>query len=768
MREYIEECIKTRIQVYKSDEKLIKADYNLECEKIQDYHGRELLELIQNADDALNDIDNSNQVMISFSNNYLTISNNGKPFTKAGIDSLMHAHLSQKSEEKGLIGNKGTGFRSILGWAEEVKIHSDDLHIRFSPEYAQTILHKNFPEIETKNSKVRAATLVFPEWIDETFNNEYITSIIIKTINNESVKNSILKQIRELNSELLLFLQNIQSILIRLDDGSILYKKESKNGHVRIEKIVNDKLNDSVEWETNRFDGKIVNEKQNNTYSIVIAYRSDYSLPERQYLYSYFPTKIEFPYPVLLHADLQLTADRNRLIEDDNNNRIVLKKAAELYIKTAEKITRQSSSSNYNALKLLVPTKKETLPDELFDYGFFDEFDADLKTAKVLPNVNDRYISFADFPVYNPKLSDILSGNQFERLLKETNSTNVLDFIYQQNAGYSDDSVDLKFDLRYDMDELANLLNEWVKNIKISTYSYSDCAKLMMCIYKTYGYISRRPSIIVDDQNNFLNEEDQIFINDGENIITDIPVNAKIKIMNSNITDCLHKLVQDENEFESILLSYSIDRLEIDNLIRNIRNEIGSKSNNNDFINGANSLIKFCWENRSCLCNDKVEWIYLPTIKGTYDESFHLYFGNKYNISVCENFKLKIFDSVIVDDIREIINDNPPIDDLINFLSLFEVEKFPRKNTDYSFSDGEKYWLYSLKNMIFPFTLDNETIDNVEQLKRDDIKFQSISCISAYGLSDILNGSSTASIINWISQDIELQRNLFEQNNEKA
>jgi hypothetical protein len=83
------------INEYKNNPKRIRSDYNREIEAIEVYKGRELLELIQNADDELLD-DMGREIKLSFFEDTLTISNNGSPFSEDGIDSLMYSNISAK------------------------------------------------------------------------------------------------------------------------------------------------------------------------------------------------------------------------------------------------------------------------------------------------------------------------------------------------------------------------------------------------------------------------------------------------------------------------------------------------------------------------------------------------------------------------------------------------------------------------------------------------------------------------------------------------
>lgn len=99
MKGYIEDCVQIMKNEYMNNPKRIKSDYNREREAIDVYKGRELLELIQNADDGLLD-GMGKGVRLSFINNILTVSNSGSPFSEGGIDSLMYSNNSYKSKKK--------------------------------------------------------------------------------------------------------------------------------------------------------------------------------------------------------------------------------------------------------------------------------------------------------------------------------------------------------------------------------------------------------------------------------------------------------------------------------------------------------------------------------------------------------------------------------------------------------------------------------------------------------------------------------------------
>ena len=124
---------------------------NVEKRDVRGYHGREILELLQNADDAYQKLINSGEkpgckleINISFFNNILTVSNTGTFFDNDGVKAIVQGNNSPKKGN--FIGSKGTGFRSVLNWATSVQINSGDFHIQFSEEFAKKI----FEQIQDK------------------------------------------------------------------------------------------------------------------------------------------------------------------------------------------------------------------------------------------------------------------------------------------------------------------------------------------------------------------------------------------------------------------------------------------------------------------------------------------------------------------------------------------------------------------------------------------------------------------------------------------
>ena len=91
---------------------------SLDAQIAQEYRGRCILELLQNAHDALAHADPEDARRISFvlstdPEPVLSVGNSGRPFRKEDFDGICQLAQSPKNPNES-VGNKGLGFRSVL------------------------------------------------------------------------------------------------------------------------------------------------------------------------------------------------------------------------------------------------------------------------------------------------------------------------------------------------------------------------------------------------------------------------------------------------------------------------------------------------------------------------------------------------------------------------------------------------------------------------------------------------------------------------------
>lgn len=117
-----------------------------------EYHGRFLIELIQNADDACGQ-DGKILIVIRENPPRIVVFNTGKGFTSRNFESLCTLGLTDKKPEEA-IGNKGLGFRSVLEVCNTPIIYSSNINrsegtlpcfdgycFRFDPDELTNALH---------------------------------------------------------------------------------------------------------------------------------------------------------------------------------------------------------------------------------------------------------------------------------------------------------------------------------------------------------------------------------------------------------------------------------------------------------------------------------------------------------------------------------------------------------------------------------------------------------------------------------------------------
>lgn len=133
-----------------------KSLHSLTQQVEHQYHGRFLIELIQNAHDALPDVREigcSSRIAIVLDpsdslHGSLLVANDGQPFTSSNFERLSQLGQSDKDPQKS-IGNKGLGFRSVLEISERPEVYSrahpaserfDGYCFAFEPEVVHSLV----------------------------------------------------------------------------------------------------------------------------------------------------------------------------------------------------------------------------------------------------------------------------------------------------------------------------------------------------------------------------------------------------------------------------------------------------------------------------------------------------------------------------------------------------------------------------------------------------------------------------------------------------
>src|SRR6266508_1016294 len=251
--DWIAQQVLVREEIFSKDPDELIAAYRREIGHKRDYHGRELLELLQNADDAGVDYGQASHAIIVLTQEGLCVGNAGSTFSTGGVKSLMISDNSPKQFARArYIGNRGLGFRSILSWTDCPFVLSGNLNLSFDRERACRWLEKlcaEYPAIRAKVAFLQQTamgwpvpTLVVPTFLDshcenanvwpneQTFSSIWQTAHELRAMGYDTIIgipfttddafDEVSSQLGQIGREVMLFLRNLDELVIRQPDGT--------------------------------------------------------------------------------------------------------------------------------------------------------------------------------------------------------------------------------------------------------------------------------------------------------------------------------------------------------------------------------------------------------------------------------------------------------------------------------------------------------------------------------------------------------------------
>jgi uncharacterized protein DUF3883 len=536
-KDKIENLIQSNLKTYRDNSDRFIADYNRELELTKEYNGRQLLELLQNADDAYS---NEVYILLDKPNSKLVISNKGESFTVGGIKSLMLANLSTKTKIN-YIGNKGLGFRSLLNWSRKISIFSKNCKISFSELVAENVFNSKLNLSDSDKTKLRKerkltkGTVPFPTlgipFIEESnTNTNWTTQIEINY--KQEYEQDIEIQLKEIKEEILLFLNSIQQITIRIDDDetktTILSSRKVEKQDYTIAEIQNKR------WKVFSKEAQLPEEYQDKTktekqsFSLKVAFQDD--LSDTYYkLLNFFPTQLSISLPCIIHGTFELNSSRNHLNESKKNE-YILKELVNLLKECSIYLT--TKGIDWRPYKIISPSTKSS--DSKLITTFYSEL-AKLKTTETIyPCIAGKYQPLSEAVYYNDEFDsffmehfpETLPGlliplnNEFEDVFKDDKYNH--DYLVRQIEELSQTDISIK--------ERATLISQLSKVIKFQDEQ-------------------ERISLLVNEAGKVIPKDDIAFtpvIRSDERL--NIPKSVKVDFMSSDLYDSL--LALHEQEFD--------------------------------------------------------------------------------------------------------------------------------------------------------------------------------------------------------------------------
>ncbi len=749
--------------------------YHREIERKKEYQGRQLLELLQNADDEAENLQEPG-VLIRLEENRLVVANHGLPFTAQGILSLMYSDNSPKIKRQKKIGYKGLGFRAILNWSESVHIKSGAFSLEFSRPNAIDFLNQLIVQNPTLKEEMEntgsgdhpIATLAAPMWkpADSSLMSAYDTSVVIN-FSSDDVRQDIQAQINELGLEVALFLNNLKEIKLESPERTetVIRKPATADGFEVIQLLDKDGVvKDSKRWRIFPKSGEVPKDLRNENakqyeYDLRIAV-SDKLDDNINRLFCYFKTEVNLPFPAIIHGTFELDGNRNHLTETKVNE-FLLERLAELMTETAKTITQSQTPVTWDAMKLLA--RRGDLDDKLKKMNFYKKLLTSIRKEGLIPVLSNKYMSAEEKPVfYDIPLAETLEGapSDFPELALYTPDKEIQALLREPELRIGP----------YSPEELVKKLNNLPKN-----FTLNGRAQLIILLANNYDKClkplepDKTPRLFVDDQGQPIAANTKAFL-PPERARFQLPETVRLVFISSDLTMHLRKKagVNSNDALAEKLTCFNVQPYRaaavIGRIVANTNRTINKiPSKKKEYLQQmvqALFMISSDETNPDSKFPEKVN-VPLFTRKGGLRNARELYFGSEYsNGKIMDALYSGLDDTAFVTNKDELGLAANTESEAVKFLKWVGVEEFPRmsvkKLEKESYDSG--YEAFVLKNLKYPYqTTWSETYQDYNKLEGDKQYRSVITVHDIPELETILSKAKFEHVLTWLHLDPRIQ-----------
>lgn len=322
---------------------------------------RFLSELLQNADDCqyIDGIDP--EFILEKTEDGLKVFYNETGFTKANVRALTAIGESTKKQllngNDRVTGEKGVGFKSVFGVAEQVEIHSNGFHFRLTDK------KPTIPDTCNFKKETSGTTMFFKmkENIEDSFNQDRILKLCI-------------------------CLHHLKHISIARSDVTITDNDEKRI--ITINKIHKYEFKKFIHYFTVT-DQEAIDERNANMRAInpeqeIILYIPIKSKEHGYFVYSGLPVEIKCNIPLIVDAPFELTTSRENIQKNKWNDII----RDEMYNAIISFMKSIASSDGFDILKYVGFHSKDENPSwRCFENNYLNKFDwkEDLQHIPFIP-----------------------------------------------------------------------------------------------------------------------------------------------------------------------------------------------------------------------------------------------------------------------------------------------------------------------------------------------------------------------------------------------
>ncbi|MFF3988716.1 sacsin N-terminal ATP-binding-like domain-containing protein [Streptomyces sp. NPDC001797] len=328
------------IDSYRANPNLITEHANQEESiRVGGYSNRTLLELVQNAADAMSGAAEHEEgagrveIVLDLDRQTLYCANAGRPFSRSGLTTLAHAHLSGKRGDE--IGRFGLGFKSVLAVTDTPQVFSRSVAFEFNSSKAKAAIatiapaSKRLPVLRTLTRIDAEAEFVKDAILAELA--EWAVTIV--RLPHATRLENLKKEIEEFRSEFLLFVNSVREIRLRVIGADANFvtshvSRELGDGRFRIERPDGD----HEEWYVdNRMHApspeariEVGEAVSRDRMKVTVAMPARFAQLRTGEFWSYFPLQDRTSASALFNAPWSVNDDRTTLLSNTYNREILV------------------------------------------------------------------------------------------------------------------------------------------------------------------------------------------------------------------------------------------------------------------------------------------------------------------------------------------------------------------------------------------------------------------------------------------------------------
>lgn len=221
-----------RLRSYQATPADILEHCGLEDQIAQNYRGRLVYEMLQNADDAMDGISGQKRrVYFQLTSDALLVANTGRPISEADVRALCGLSVSSQTTKRvanrrrATIGQKGVGFKSILEITSKPEAYSTGISFRFDQVLSERLLQETDGlDGYVRPDRIPIMRLPFspasiPDPVQQALDDGFTTVFWFPLREDgPGVRDRISKFLRGISSRSVLFLRHVDELTLKVED----------------------------------------------------------------------------------------------------------------------------------------------------------------------------------------------------------------------------------------------------------------------------------------------------------------------------------------------------------------------------------------------------------------------------------------------------------------------------------------------------------------------------------------------------------------------